>query len=64
VYLRSSNGKQLLSFVSVSMAAVFEYVLSCSLRLCYHCCAFHCVTVLQQLFLSIVDVDTSLLRLR
>ena len=37
VYLRPSKGKQILSFVSVSMAASFEHNLACSsLGLCYY----------------------------
>lgn len=36
-YLRSSRGKQILSFVSVSMGAAFEHILtSCYLGLCYY----------------------------
>jgi len=37
VYLRPFKGKQILSFVSVSMAASFEhYPACCSLGLCYY----------------------------
>ena len=37
VYLRSSKGKQLLSFISASTAAAFEQILTCcSLELCYY----------------------------
>jgi len=50
VYLRPSKGKQILSFVSVPMAVVFEQVLAyCSpatVLLCCYCCASHHVTAL------------------
>lgn len=49
VYLRSSEGKQLLSLISVSMAVAFEQTHSLQPRtvlLCCCCCAFHCVTPL------------------
>uniref|UniRef100_A0A8C9ELT5 Peroxisomal trans-2-enoyl-CoA reductase n=1 Tax=Pavo cristatus TaxID=9049 RepID=A0A8C9ELT5_PAVCR len=42
-YLRPSEGKQLLFFISV--VGAFGHVLSCcSLGLCCHCCTFHHVT--------------------
>jgi len=48
-YLRPSKGEQILSFVSVSMAATFECILTCcSLGLqllCCHCYAFCCITI-------------------
>jgi len=46
-YLRPSKDKQILSFVSVSTALVFEIssLQPRALLLCYHCCAFHCVVV-------------------
>lgn len=48
-YLRSSEGKQLLSLISVSMAVAFEQTHLLQPRtvlLCCCCCAFHCVTPL------------------
>jgi len=53
VYLKFSEGKQLLSFISVPMAVVFEQVFICcnSLGPCCYCCAFcmlHHPTVIQK----------------
>jgi len=46
--LRPSEGKQLLSFISVHTAVAFEQILPCcsssTLLLCCHCWAFHGVT--------------------
>ena len=48
VYLRSSEGKQILSFVSVSTAVAFEHILTCcTLRLHYYA-----VTVLASLSIA------------
>ena len=50
-YVRPSKGKQLFSFVFVSMVAVLGLILTCSsLGLCYPtviCCVFHRFTVLR-----------------
>jgi len=57
-YLRPSKGKQLFSFVSVCMAAVFERILTCySLGLCY----FAIIAVLS-IALHLKNVESLLLR--
>jgi len=48
-YLRPSKGEQMLSFVSVPMAAAFEHILTCySLGVCYSAiiAVFHHITAL------------------
>ena len=63
-YLRPSEGKQLISFISMPTAVAFEQILTCcSLGPCCSAVVAVLSIVLQSIYFSIVHVEVALLQL-